>query len=44
MSNIIEVKNLTKKFHDNTAADDISFIVKRGGIFSFLGLELRISF
>ena len=37
MSNIIEVKNLTKKFHDNTAVDDISFVVEKGEIFAFLG-------
>ena len=28
--NIIEVKNLTKKFGDITAVNDISFSVKRG--------------
>lgn len=35
--NIIEVKNLTKKFGDFTAVDDISFEVKAGEIFAFLG-------
>lgn len=35
--NIIEVKNLVKKFGDITAVDDISFDVKRGEIFAFLG-------
>jgi ABC-2 type transport system ATP-binding protein len=35
--NIIEVKNLTKKFKDFTAVDNISFDVKRGEIFAFLG-------
>ena len=35
--NIIEVKNLTKKFGDFTAVDDISFTVGRGRIFGFLG-------
>lgn len=35
--NIIEVKNLTKKFNDLTAVDNISFEVKRGEIFGFLG-------
>lgn len=35
--NIITVKNLTKKFKDFTAVDDISFSVKRGEIFAFLG-------
>ncbi len=34
---IIEVKNLTKKFKDFTAVDDISFDVKEGEIFAFLG-------
>src|ERR1700704_6307514 len=35
--NIISVKNLTKKFKDFTAVDNISFNVKRGEIFAFLG-------
>ncbi|MBI3671616.1 ATP-binding cassette domain-containing protein [Candidatus Azambacteria bacterium] len=34
---MIEVKNLTKKFGDFTAVDDISFDVKNGEIFAFLG-------
>lgn len=34
---IIEVKNLTKKFKDFTAVDNISFQVKTGEIFAFLG-------
>jgi ABC-2 type transport system ATP-binding protein len=34
---IIEVKNLTKKFGDFTAVDNISFTVGRGRIFGFLG-------
>ena len=34
---IIEVKNLTKKFGDFTAVDDISFNVGKGEIFAFLG-------
>jgi ABC-2 type transport system ATP-binding protein len=37
MDNIIEIKNLTKKFKDFTAVDDISFNVKKGEIFAFLG-------
>jgi ABC-2 type transport system ATP-binding protein len=37
MENIIQVKNLTKKFKDFTAVDDISFAVKAGEIFAFLG-------
>ncbi len=35
--NIIEVKNLTKKFGDFTAVDNISFSVAKGEIFAFLG-------
>lgn len=35
--NIIEVRNLTKKFNDFTAVNNISFSVKKGEIFSFLG-------
>ena len=35
--NIIEVKSLTKKFKDFSAVDNISFNVKMGEIFSFLG-------
>lgn len=34
---MITVKNLTKKFRDFTAVDDISFDVKKGEIFAFLG-------
>jgi len=35
--NIIEIKNLTKKFKNFTAVDDISFNVEHGKIFAFLG-------
>ena len=35
--NSIEVKNLTKKFGDFTAVNDISFSVPAGSIFAFLG-------
>jgi ABC-2 type transport system ATP-binding protein len=35
--NIIEIKNLSKKFKDLKALDDISFDVKRGEFFAFLG-------
>lgn len=35
--NIIKVKNLTKKFGDFTATDNISFNIKKGQIFGFLG-------
>lgn len=34
---IIEVKNLTKQFGSFTAVDHITFEVKRGEIFGFLG-------
>ena len=37
MENIIEIKNLTKKFKDFAAVDDITFNVKKGEIFAFLG-------
>ncbi len=37
MENIIEVKNLTKKFKNFTAVDNISFNVNKGEIFGFLG-------
>jgi len=37
MKNIIEVKNLTKKFDDILAVDNISFNVAQGEIFAFLG-------
>ncbi len=35
--NIITVENLTKRFNDFTAVDNISFNVKKGDIFAFLG-------
>ena len=34
---MIKVKNLTKKFDDFTAVDNISFSVKEGEVFAFLG-------
>lgn len=37
MSNIIEIKNLTKKYKDVTAVDGISFYVKSKEIFGILG-------
>ncbi len=37
MQNIIEVKNLTKKFGNLKAVDNVSFSVKKGEIFGFLG-------
>jgi len=33
----IELNNLTKKFGDFTAVDDLSLTVKEGEIFGFLG-------
>ena len=36
MNDIIQVKNLTKKFKDLIAVDDISFTVGTGEIFAFL--------
>ena len=37
MENIIEIKDLTKKFKDFAAVDGVSFDVKKGEIFAFLG-------
>ncbi len=37
MENIITVKNLTRKFKDFTAVNDVSFDVEKGDIFAFLG-------
>lgn len=37
MKNVIEVKNLNKKFKDFTAVDNISFSVQKGELFGFLG-------
>lgn len=37
MENIIEVLNLTKKYKDNKAIDDLSFSVKEGEILGLLG-------
>lgn len=37
MEKIIEVKNLTKKYTNFTAVDNISFDVEKGEIFAFLG-------
>lgn len=35
--NIIVLKNLTRKFGDFTAVDDVSLTIKKGEIFAFLG-------
>lgn len=37
MENIIETKNLTKKYGNFTAVDDLGFSVKTGEVFAFLG-------
>ncbi len=37
MADIIEARNLTKKYGDFTAIDNISFNIKKGEIFGFLG-------
>lgn len=39
MSNIIEIKNLKKYFGNIKAVDDISFNIKEGSLFAFLGLN-----
>ncbi|MGN0960569.1 MAG: ABC transporter ATP-binding protein [Christensenellales bacterium] len=39
MNNIIEVKNLKKSFKDIIAVNNISFNVKEGSLFAFLGLN-----
>ncbi len=37
MKKVIEVKNLTKKYHNFTAVDNINFEVRKGEIFGLLG-------
>ena len=37
MENAIEIKNLTKKFGNFVAVNDVSFNVKKGEVFGFLG-------
>ncbi|MCQ4022073.1 MULTISPECIES: ABC transporter ATP-binding protein [unclassified Ruminococcus] len=39
MSNIIEISNLSKSFGEVKAVQDLSFKVKRGELFAFLGLN-----
>jgi ABC-2 type transport system ATP-binding protein len=37
MTAVIEVKNLTKRYRDKTAVDDISFTIERDSIYGLLG-------
>ena len=37
MENVISIQNLSKSFGDVKAVDDLSFRVKRGELFAFLG-------
>jgi len=37
MENIIEIKNLTKKFGNFTAVDNMNLVIREGEIFGFLG-------
>jgi len=37
LNDVVEIENLTKKFEDVVAVDNISFTVKKGEIFGFLG-------
>ena len=39
MENIIEIKNLKKSFGEINAVNDISFNVKQGSFFAFLGIN-----
>ena len=39
MNKIIEIKHLKKYFKDIKAVDDISFNVKKGELFAFLGVN-----
>lgn len=39
MKNVIEVNNLSKSYKTVKAVDDISFVVKEGQLFAFLGLN-----
>lgn len=39
MKNIIEISNLCKKYGNITAVDDLSFKVKEGELFAFLGVN-----
>ena len=39
MENSIEINNLSKSFKDVKAVDDLSFKVKKGEFFAFLGVN-----
>ena len=39
MEHIIEIKNLNKSFGDVRAVRDLSFCVKKGELFAFLGVN-----
>ena len=39
MNNIIEISNLSKSYNDLLAVSDISFKVKEGEFFAFLGVN-----
>ena len=39
MKNVIEIKNLTKSFGELKAVDNLSFKVKEGELFAFLGVN-----
>ena len=39
MENVISIQNLSKSFGDVKAVDDLSFRVKRGELFAFLGVN-----
>ena len=39
MKNIIEIKNLTKSYDKLVAVDDLSFEVREGELFAFLGIN-----
>ena len=39
MENIIEISNLSKSFGNVNAVSDVSFVVKKGELFAFLGVN-----
>lgn len=41
MENVIEIKNLVKKYKDVLAVDDLSIKVKKGELYAFLGVNRR---